>query len=222
MNKKLQYYLHSSFRRKLLDKIQKKYVDEYYGFVLDIGGRDRGAFKKPKNKVDKWIFADIEEKHKPDLIIDVSNMQNIKSESIDVVNAIELFEHVEHPEQALFECLRILKYGGKMIVSVPFLYPVHADPFDFQRWTEYKWEKEFGKAGFTIQKKEISGRYFTVVNDMKLTFIKSLPPVLKHLGYICIPIFSLFNKLDNSKWLKNNKRLKHYHGGYFYILKKKN
>jgi len=31
---------------------------------------------------------------------------------------------------------RLLRKGGVAFVSVPFMYPVHADPFDFQRFTE--------------------------------------------------------------------------------------
>ncbi|MCK5039975.1 MAG: methyltransferase domain-containing protein [Candidatus Aenigmarchaeota archaeon] len=36
-------------------------------------------------------------------------MNKIKTQSIDVVNAIELFEHVEYPEKGLKECHRVLK-----------------------------------------------------------------------------------------------------------------
>jgi len=42
--------------------------------VLDIGGRNRGKFIKPKDKVEKWIFADIESKHKPDIVVDVCDI----------------------------------------------------------------------------------------------------------------------------------------------------
>jgi len=59
-------------------------------------------------------------------------MKQIKDESIDVVNTIELFEHVEFPEKGLRECYRVLTKGRVMIVSVLFLYPIHADPLIFK------------------------------------------------------------------------------------------
>ncbi len=213
----LQYYLQSTFRRQILDKLQKKYAHLYKGTVLDIGGRDRGAFKKPKDKVEKWIFADIEQKHNPDIVLDVADMQNIDTESINTISAIELFEHVEKINQGITECYRVLKKEGKLIMSVPFLYPVHADPYDFQRWTITKWEKELKKAGFIIETTEITGRFFTVRNGMNKTLIQSFPFGIRHLGYLLFPIFSLFNKLDNSNWIKNHPKLGNYHGGYFII-----
>lgn len=216
----LKYYIWASYRRKRIDKLQEKYIDLYKGTVLDIGGRDRGKFEKPKNKVDKWIFADIEAKHNPDIILDVANMSNVETQSIDVVNAVELFEHVEKINEGIAECYRILKPDGKLIISVPFLYPVHADPFDFRRWTRTKWENELKKAGFKITDIEIIGRYFTVINDMKKTLIKSLPPVIRLFAYLLFPIFDIFNKLDETNFIKNHPKLGKYHGGYFIIASK--
>jgi len=133
MLENIKYYFWATYRRKLLDKFLEENESHYKGIVLDVGGRDRGKFKKPKDEVEKWIFADIEDKYQPDIILDVSNMNEIKDESVDVINAIELFEHVEDIEKGLRECHRVLKNDGIMILSVPFLYPIHADPFDFQR-----------------------------------------------------------------------------------------
>ncbi len=218
--KQLKYYFRSSDRRKQIDYLQKKYISEYKGVVLDIGGRDRGAFVKPKKSVEKWIFADIEPSYKPDIITDVADMKTIKPESIDVVNAVELFEHVEKISCGLKECFRVLKPNGTFIMSVPFLYPIHADPFDFQRWTYSKWEKELNNIGFKIETIEITGRFFTVRNAMKKTLIQSLPIIIRHIAYFMFPIFNLINKLDNSKFIKNHQKLGNYHGGYFIIAKK--
>jgi hypothetical protein len=44
-------------------------------------------------------------------------------------------EHVRQAESCFSEMLRILKPGGAIILSVPFLYPIHADPHDFGRFT---------------------------------------------------------------------------------------
>ncbi len=218
--KNLKYYLNSTYRRQSLDKLLQKYEYIYQGTVLDIGGRDRGKFKKPKDKLDKWIFADIEPKHKPDLVLDVANMQNIETESIDVINSLELFEHVEQINQGIAECYRVLKRGGKFIISVPFLYQIHADPYDFQRWTPTKWKNELIKIGFKIENIEIMGRFFTVRNSMNKTLIQSLPIIIRHLGYLLFPFFDLLNKLDNTNWIKNHPKLGNYHGGYFIIAKK--
>jgi SAM-dependent methyltransferase len=204
----------------MLDKLLKKYEYIYKGIVLDIGGRDRGKFTKPKHKVDKWIFADIEEKHHPDILLDIANMHMIDDESIDIVSAMEVFEHVEKIEKGISECYRVLRKGGKLILSAPFLYPVHADPFDFQRWTLVKWKKELTGIGFNIETIKINGRFFTVTNSFKKDLILSLPLILRHIAYLYLPIFDLINKLDNTKMIKNHKKLGNYHGGYFIIAEK--
>ena len=195
-------------------------VSEYEGVVLDIGGRDRGSFKKPKDKVEKWIFADIEAKHNPDIVLDVSEMSQIEDGSIDVLSAMELFEHVAKVNNAIAECYRVLKQNGKIIISVPFLYPVHADPSDFQRWTLFKWEKELNSAGFVIVKKEIMGRFFSVLNGMQKVLARSLPKGFKYIAYLLFPFFNALEKLDNTNWVKKHPRLGNYHGGYFIIAKK--
>ena len=115
--------LNRTYRRILLDKLQNQYHNVYKGIVLDIGGRDKGKFEKPKKRVEKWIFADVNKEHNPNIVIDVANMKQIKTGSIDVVNAIELFEHVEQIEKGLKECYRVLKIGGTILISMPFCSP---------------------------------------------------------------------------------------------------
>lgn len=214
------YYFWASYRRKILDNLLEENKHYYKGVALDIGGRDRGRFKKPKSEVEKWIFADIEERHKPDVIFDVADMHKIKDETIDVVNAIELFEHVENPEKGLRECYRVLKKNGIMILSAPFLFPIHADPYDFQRWTEDKWKKELERLGFKILKFEVMGRFFTVLADMAKTFIKSMPGVLRWFLYLFFPILDLLMKLDSLNSVQNHPNLERFHGGYFIIDRK--
>jgi len=214
------YYISASYRRKILDKLQQKNITYFKGIVLDIGGRDRGKFRKPKDKVERWIFADIEQKHNPDIVLDVADMQAIENESIDTISAMELFEHVEKIEQGLQECYRTLKKNGNMIFSVPFLYAIHADPYDFQRWTLFKWQNELKKIGFEIEHCEIMGRFFYVMCDGCKQFILSLPLGLRHFGYLFFPFFDILLLLDKTKWLTKHKTLGNFHGGYFFIAKK--
>ncbi len=220
LKNRVNYYFWATYRRKILDRLLEKNKHYYKGVVLDIGGRDRGKFIKPMDIVEKWIFADIEERHKPDVIFDVADMHKIKDETIDVVNAIELFEHVENPEKGLRECYRVLKKDGIMFLSVPFLFPVHADPYDFQRWTENKWKKELEKAGFKILKFEVMGRFFTVLADMKKTFVKSMPGVLRWFLYLFFPILDLLVNLDSLNFVQSHPFLGRFHGGYFIIDRK--
>lgn len=221
MLNELSYWLSSSYRRKLIDVLLKKNQSLFSGVVLDIGGRDRGKFQKPKKMVAKWIFADIETTHHPDVILDVARMEGIEDASIDTINAMELFEHVEKIEDGIAECSRVLKPAGLFIVSMPFLYPIHADPFDFQRWTAEKWKKELQKNNFTVEKIDSMGGFFTVMGDMLKFLNKSMPKIISYAGYIFYPVLDMFVRLDSFDWIKKNKRLRAYTTGYFIVARKK-
>lgn len=218
----LNYYLFTSFRRKKLDSLFEQNKHYYRGVVLDIGGKDRGKFTKPKNNVTRWIFADIEQKNSPDIILDVANMNQIIDKSIDIVNAAELFEHVEKINQGLKECYRVLKKDGHLIISVPFLYQIHADPYDYQRWTIDKWKKELSDLGFQIELFKITGNFFSTLCDMHKKLIMQIPKPFKYLGYIFYPFMDLLIKLDDSRLIQNNPALNKYHNGYFIVAKKIN
>lgn len=60
-----------------------------------------------------------------------------RSRSFDTVMLLEVLEHLPEPHRALREASRVAKVGGTVIVSVPFLYPIHDAPQDFRRWTRF-------------------------------------------------------------------------------------
>jgi SAM-dependent methyltransferase len=55
--------------------------------------------------------------------------------SVDAVVCESLLEHVPDPVKIVGEMYRVLKPGGAMYIVVPFVYPFHACPNDFQRWS---------------------------------------------------------------------------------------
>ncbi len=218
--KKLQYYFWATYFRKSSDKLHKKHEDVYQGVVLDIGGRDRGVFEKPKDKVRQWIFADLEKKHDPDMILDVADMKEVEDQSIDVIEASSLFEHVYKIDRGLEECYRVLKNEGKVVITVPFLYPIHADPDDFQRWSWSKWKRDLIELGFSIEVMEIMGGFFSLQGDMLKNLVKSLPFGVRHLLCLFFPFIDLLTLFDGLEVVRDSKRLGKYDRGYFIIAKK--
>jgi SAM-dependent methyltransferase len=214
------YYFWSTYRRRSLDLLQEQHRHLYQGVVLDIGGRDRGAFRKPKDAVQRWISADISPDHSPDMVLDVADMAAVGSGAIDVVSAIELFEHVDRIESGIRECLRVLRPGGVLILSAPFLYQVHADPYDYQRWTEMRWRQALADAGFQIEELVITGRFFSVWADMAKAFVSSRSSLVRKVLYIFYPLLDLLVKLDGRDFVRRNRVLSSFHGGYFIVCRK--
>ena len=78
----------------------------------------------------------------------------------------ELLEHLENPEKALVEAHRVLKKGGKGWITMPFLYQIHPDPKDYQRWTKYKLEQTLRSIGFTKIHIEPMGGVISIILDL--------------------------------------------------------
>ncbi|MBW7860044.1 MAG: methyltransferase domain-containing protein [Rhodocyclaceae bacterium] len=70
--------------------------------------------------------------------------------SFDYVLLLDVVEHLYFPREALREAARVLRPGGTLMISIPFLYPVHDAPHDFQRYTEHGIRRELFEAGFRV------------------------------------------------------------------------
>lgn len=59
----------------------------------------------------------------------------VATASCDTVLSVEVLEHLPDPERCVAEMARVLKPGGKLLFTVPFVQPLHQLPFDFRRYT---------------------------------------------------------------------------------------
>ena len=68
----------------------------------------------------------------------------------DNIICIAVLEHVENPEAVVPELLRVLKPGGHIVASVPFMQPEHKVPTDYQRYTRDGLIRLFRHHGFEV------------------------------------------------------------------------
>jgi len=71
-----------------------------------------------------------------------------QDESADIILLTNVLEHMREPNQLLKECYRILKPGGILLGTVPFLIQVHQRPYDFYRYTDLNLKYLFEKHSF--------------------------------------------------------------------------
>lgn len=81
--------------------------------------------------------------------------------SFDTVLLLEVLEHVRHPDAALAECRRVLAEGGQLLLSMPFLYPLHDAPADYQRYTVHGLRARLAIDGMRIVEEKPLGHPLT-------------------------------------------------------------
>ncbi|MBN1163945.1 MAG: class I SAM-dependent methyltransferase [Candidatus Krumholzibacteriota bacterium] len=93
---------------------------------------DLGAGRK-KTRAD-IISIDIYPAPGVTLLGDIHNLP-LDSCSIDGVIARGVLEHVRYPDKVINEIFRVLKPGGKVFSSIPFMQGYHPSPGDYHRYT---------------------------------------------------------------------------------------
>lgn len=77
---------------------------------------------------------DIDPARKPTNVGDVHSYC-FQSDTFDAIVIAEVLEHLSEPRQAITNLTSALKSGGKIIITVPFIFPIHDQPRDYFRYT---------------------------------------------------------------------------------------
>lgn len=119
-----------------IDKFIKDKLDKMISCrkVYDIGG---GSKSRHRHLFKEYIVVDVNPEHKPDVVGDIQNLP-FEDNSIGGILCFSVLEHVENPILAAKELYRVLKPGGEILLSTPFIWPYHGNRFykDFWRFTE--------------------------------------------------------------------------------------
>ncbi len=106
--------------------------------TLDVGsagGRNKKLFPNS-------ITVDIDPKNKPDIVADAHHLP-FEDNSFECIVCKEVLEHTKRPAEVIAEFKRVLRPGGKLILSTRFMFPIHEAPYDYWRFTRYNFEELF-------------------------------------------------------------------------------
>ena len=109
--------------------------------ILSIGGYgnvDNQLKEYLRNSTASLQTFDIDARHKPDLlgyVQELSKLMPSGTHKLDLIVALEVFEHVPSPKDAIIQCFKVLQDGGTLIFSTPWITPIHDRPHDYWRIT---------------------------------------------------------------------------------------
>ena len=126
---------------------------QFRGIVLDVGSGDR-QLEKHLPAGTRYIGLDYPPsgtryRARPHVWADAMQLP-IRADAVDGVALFEVLEHLPEPGLALKEAARVLRNGGAVVLTVPFLYPIHDAPFDFSRLTASQLRHLAAEAGLDV------------------------------------------------------------------------
>lgn len=129
-------------------------VASLVGSLLDIGAANRWLEGHVPSHV-RYVALDYPVTGRdmygarPDVFADAAQLP-LPDNAFEAVACLEVLEHVRDPGKVVAEIARVLRPGGRVWISMPFLYPLHDAPHDYQRYTEYGLCRDIQQAGLEM------------------------------------------------------------------------
>jgi SAM-dependent methyltransferase len=132
----------------------KNHLHEDQYLIADIGAGRSPYYFLFASKASKYLAIDLKESlpagetRQIEPICGIAENVPLADKALDVVLCNQVFEHVEDPLKVTTEAFRILKPDGFFFGSAPHVSPIHLEPNDYWRFTEFGVTKLLNKAGF--------------------------------------------------------------------------
>lgn len=154
-----------------------------------------------------------------DYYCDATNIP-VPDGSFDVVLCTEMLEHVPEPVKVIKEITRILKPGGKLLLTAPLGSGIHQAPYHFYGgYTPYWYDKFLVEFGFEEISVEPNGGFFKFYGQESMRFIQMTLPWKLKTGFsfrllwapfwllstawfllVCPLLCHLFDRFDKDKY----------------------
>ena len=163
------------------------------GILLDIGCGDKPYESVLRPKVKSYFGLDIpsaipranEKKRYHSIDVYASGIAlPIRAEAVDTVVCFQVLEHVPEPQLLVSEASRILRPGGRLILSAPHQWQLHEEPFDFYRFTLHGLRYMVEKSGISVNYIKPQGGFWAMLGQKLAYYIGSILPSTGARGYL--------------------------------------
>lgn len=148
------------------------------GSLVDLGCGMVPYYEWYKDRVDRitcvdWYSSLHESKH-IDVFADLNQTLPLVDGVADSVLSTSVLEHIREPKVFFQEVSRILAPDGHLVLSVPFQYNLHEEPFDYYRYTSYGLEHLAKEAGLEVVSLQNYGSALGVIVDVSSKVFSSI------------------------------------------------
>jgi SAM-dependent methyltransferase len=206
-------------RKGLFDKISL-YSPELQGRLLDFGCGEK-PYKDLFINVTSYIGLDYDggghdhTNENVDVYYDGKTIP-FEDETFDSFFSSEVFEHVFTLNEILPEINRVIKPGGKMLLTCPFAWEEHEIPYDYARYTQFALKDMLEKNGFIVQKIDKNGHFISALHQIfmvyltnewihRVAFFSRFNFFKKIIRKLVVHSLNLFFKFFEPLWPKSNK-----------------
>ncbi len=197
-------------RRSILDALLLARV-RLHGTLLDVGCGQmpyKPLLIEPVGYVTTYIGLDFAgnaiHKNKPDICWHDGRIP-LADNSVDSAICTEVLEHCPDPSSVLKEIFRVLRPGGVLFLSVPFLWPLHEVPNDHYRYTPFALKRHLDSAGFSKVQLKATGGWNACLAQMLGLWVRRSPlgrVKRRVLSYALIPCYLWLIRCDRSRPVK--------------------
>jgi SAM-dependent methyltransferase len=118
------------------------------GKVLDVGGGRRAKYLDQLPSGIDLLSVNIDPGIQPTHVVQPGERLPFADGTFDTVICFNTLEHIYDSPAVLADIFRVLIPGGKVHVTVPFMFRIHGHPDDYLRATPSWWRETFARAGF--------------------------------------------------------------------------
>ena len=142
---------HAFINITLIERSIAWLAPELCGEMLDIGCGQRpyaGYF----THVNRQQACDFDAKRGPVDFECPADSVPLPAASLDSILCTEVLEHVPNPDAVWREFHRLLRPGGKVLLTTPMYWPSHEEPYDFYRYPHFGLRRLAKDSGFEVVK----------------------------------------------------------------------
>lgn len=166
---------HDWLHMRTLTTSIKRNLDFPLGDTLDLGCGNR-AYLPWLARARSYVGVDIDAiDSMPDITASAMALP-FADRCFDTVVSFQVFEHLRQPWHAWHEIARVLRTGGRAIVTTHQAFRVHEAPFDYFRYTRYGLASLAQDAGLEVAVIEAHGGVWAMAGQALLTsFMSEMP-----------------------------------------------